>query len=255
MEWVPAGASPRSVVQVRVIWISRSPLQPRLCFRRSANQIQASHCPLCVKTVRGCYPLSPAAALASDLSSQHLLRSTDHTHTHTYAHKHTDCQTHARRKAVQNTAVSTKKTGWWKVIRWDLSLTRPQNLPTCLSKETKSDLFLTPLRHYITVATFQLWSGACNAVHLAVVTCAADIQLWNTNPNPACFASLASPCRLFTCIMCYQSIPRSHCRLWVSKCAAKERSWQRQSQRTKRCLPHVRQPLSGKQDFQTWRRL
>lgn len=38
---------------------------------------------------------------------------------------------------------------------------------------------------------------------------------------PACIASLASPCRLFTCIMCYQSIPRSHCRLWASKCGAK----------------------------------
>lgn len=61
----------------------------RLCFRRSANQIQASHCPLCVKTVRGCYPLSPAAALASDLSSQHLLRCTDHTHRHSDKHMHT----------------------------------------------------------------------------------------------------------------------------------------------------------------------
>lgn len=67
-----------------------------------------------------------------------------------------------------------------KVKRQGLSLTRPQNLLTCLSKETKSGLFLPPLRHCKTVAAFQLWSTACNAMHLAVVTCAPNIQRWNT---------------------------------------------------------------------------
>lgn len=68
----------------------------------------------------------------------------------------------------------------WKVKRQGFILTRPQNLLTCLSKETKSDLFLPQLRHCRTVAAFQLWSAACNAMLLAVVTCAPNIQCRNT---------------------------------------------------------------------------
>lgn len=96
-------------------------------------------------------------------------------------HMHTQRQTHAHREAVtEKEAASVFFRCVWKVKRQGLSLTRTQNLLTCLSKETKSGLFLPPLRHCITVAAFQLWSTACNAIHLAVVTCAPNIQRWNT---------------------------------------------------------------------------
>lgn len=89
-------------------------------------------------------------------------------------------------------------------------------------------------------------------MHLAVVTCTADIQLWKA--TPALTLPALPPWRLLTGYLhasCAASLFRDPTVDLSFKVRRNERSGAVQAEsENKKFLPHVRQPLSRKQDFQ-----